>query len=165
LDQYRYHEPVSANKDSFGANDITDDQIGNENRIRTVQNNRRHVFHLRKAEGTITTIKRIGSSKNSGKIAVGFTSGDLVFTDLNQIFKKDFDGTSLKEECYKLHTSSVNSMEVVTINFKNIPSNSRSKRTGIRKILMTGGSESECSIIVWDLESRKAMKRLSGHKH
>jgi hypothetical protein len=125
----------------------------------------RHNFHIRKAEGTITTVKRIGSSKESGKIAIGFSSGDLIFTDLNQVFKKEYEGFSLKEECYKLHSSSINSMEVAMINFKDVPVNSRDRRTGIRKILMTGGSESECSIIVWDLESRKAMKRLSGHKH
>lgn len=56
-------------------------------------------------------------------------------------------------------------MAVVFINFKNTAANLKLRTVGLRKVLMTGGSESECSIIVWDLENRKALKRLSGHKH
>ena len=56
-------------------------------------------------------------------------------------------------------------MAVVFINFKNSAANLKLRIVGLRKVLMTGGSESECSIIVWDLEHRKALKRLSGHKH
>lgn len=47
-------------------------------------------FALRKAEGTITTIQKIGSTESSGKVAIGFTSGDLIFTDINQILKPEF---------------------------------------------------------------------------
>lgn len=122
-------------------------------------------FALRKAEGTITTIQKIGSTESSGKVAIGFTSGDLIFTDINQILKPEFQGESLKEEVYRLHSSSINSMAVVFINFKNTAANLKLRTVGLRKVLMTGGSESECSIIVWDLENRKALKRLSGHKH
>ena len=71
----------------------------------------------------------------------------------------------MKEEVYRLHSSSINSMEVVFINFKDTATNLKLRTVGLRKVLMTGGSESECSIIVWDLEHRKALKKLSGHKH
>lgn len=161
LENYQYKEPSKFGHKNFGAQDITDIHSGKNTRTTP---GGRIVFGLRKAEGTITTIKRIGSTKNSGKVAIGFTSGDLLFTDLNQCFKPEFNGVSLKEECYKVHTSSINSMEVSMINFKK-SSSSKSKEVDPRKILLTGGSESECSIIVWDLDDRKALKRLSGHKH
>lgn len=163
LHNSRFSDPVKADFKHFGAIDISETSPLKVSSVDMCQG--RHNFNIRKADGTITTIKRIGSSKDSGKIAIGFSSGNIIFTDLNQVFKKEYQGFSLKEECYKLHSSSVNSMEVAMINFKDVPANSREKKTGLRKILLTGGSESECSIIVWDLESRKAMKRLSGHKH
>lgn len=77
----RFNEPVKSDYKNFGAQDIND--LSPEVQVRPTHDLNRHTFFLRKAEGTITTMKRIGSSKNSGKIAIGFTSGDLIFTDLN----------------------------------------------------------------------------------
>jgi WD40 repeat protein len=34
-----------------------------------------------------------------------------------------------------------------------------------KKILLTGGSETECSVLVWDLVANEPLKRLSGHDH
>lgn len=161
----------------FGAHNIS-------NRSYRKYKNRKRI-KLVKANGTITSMRLLSSN---GNIAIGFNTGELLFCNLKNKEKIDQEKGSLKdntknhrkiEECSIAHKSAINSMEVMWVyftqstskkNFMEGTTNS-SKRNkmknlvGMRKILLTGGSESECSILVWDLKTRKPVKRLSGHKH
>ena len=118
----------------------------------------RTTLDLRKGKGSITTIRVLN---NMGDIAVGYSSGDVLFTNLSYHRGPGYG------EVAKVHKSAVNSMEVMWVWFRNqSPVGKRGTRlSGLKQILLTGGSESECTILVWDLDSKKALKRLSGHQH
>jgi WD40 repeat protein len=101
---------------------------------------------ITEGEGSITVVKII----DDDKCAIGFTSGDLVFYDIE----------NYKPLCgHREHTGAISTMEIAEIGIKT--------KMGIenKKILLTGGSESECSVLVWDLLANEPLKRLSGHDH
>lgn len=103
-------------------------------------------LNINEGEGSITVVKLIDNER----CAIGFTSGDLVFYDLE----------NYKALCgHREHTGAISTMEIAEICFKT--------KVGMqnKKILLTGGSENECSVLVWDLLANEPLKRLSGHEH
>lgn len=97
-------------------------------------------------EGCITVVKIVEDEI----CAIGYTSGDLIFYNL-----ADYHCISGHRE----HNSAISTMEVAELAMRG--------KNGIqsRSILLTGGSENESSILVWDLETHKPLKRLSGHEN
>ena len=101
---------------------------------------------IKEGQGSITVLKLIDDTH----CAIGFTSGDLLFYNTE---------TRTAIYGYKEHNSAISTIEVATIALKT-PLGVQSQR-----ILLTGGSESECSILVWNIDSMQPLKRLSGHQH
>ena len=115
--------------------------------ISSVQSKKQLIkLSVEQGEGSVTVVKLIDESS----CAVGFTSGDLIFYDLKNY--RSLYG-------HKEHKSAISSIEVAVIGLKT--------HLGMqsKKILLTGGSEHECSILVWNIETMKPLKRLSGHEH
>lgn len=154
---------------------------------------KRQRISLVKAQGTITAMRLLSSNGNIA-VGFN-TGELLFFNLKNKekIQRKNnkMSNHSLIEECSKAHKSAINAIEVMWVwfgdskrntdsrlkgsnqqqHFMERSSSSTNKKykmaniSGMKKILLTGGSESECSILVWDLKTRKPIKRLSGHKH
>ena len=100
-----------------------------------------------KGNGNITVVKVLDDDKTC---AIGFSSGELIFYDLST--KQPISG-------HREHTGPISTMQTCYINLKT-PSGPQPT-----SILLTGGSEAESSVLVWNLDTNSAMKRLSGHEH
>lgn len=81
------------------------------------------------------------------RVAIGFSSGDVVIQHLESLEVLD---------SYKRHSSAITCLE------SSILLDSRGK---CREVLLSGGSEKECSIMVYNLEEKKAITRLTGHQN
>ena len=116
-------------------------------RLRTTSE--KEVLHISigEGEGRVTVVKMVDNEQ----VAVGFTSGDLIFFNLDKL-EPDYG--------HREHQSSITTIEVASISMLN-----KDGSRVLRRVLLTGGSDEECSILVWDLESNLPMKRLSGHSH
>lgn len=104
------------------------------------------IINIEEGEGCITVVKLL----NDDFCAIGFTSGDLIFYDL-----RNFQCLSGHRE----HNSAISTMEMAEVSMKG--------KLGVesKNILLTGGSETESSILVWDIKTQRPLKKLSGHEN
>lgn len=81
-------------------------------------------------------------------MAVGYSSGDVVMFNLL---------TQEETFAHRIHTSQITAIEVTRLNLKN--------NSGLfpNRVLITGTDADECSIMIWNMENKRPMKRLNGH--
>lgn len=111
-------------------------------------------FEIKEGKGNITVIKLI---PNSDKCVIGLSSGELIFYSISKKevlhLKKKHKGSIISLEYIKIEDNSLNLFE------------NNSKNTPKKEYIISGGGDKETSIIVWDLEKMKALKKFSGHKN
>lgn len=95
--------------------------------------------------GKVNILKLIDNEN----VVIGYDSGDVVIFHL------------LKQEesfAHRIHTSAITALEVTNLNLR---SNSGLLPT---QVLITGTDAEECSVMIWNISSKRPMKRLNGHR-
>lgn len=106
----------------------------------------RTLLEVDQTEGMITALKLVDNEN----LAISFSTGCLCLYRIND---------QMVVWSSKQHSGPISSIEVTDISF-----NTR-KGLEFKRVILTGGSEDECSILVWDAETSEVLKKLSGHSH
>lgn len=133
--------PSSSNRKGILKNPPESNEVETEHVINSTE-----IINLEQSEGMITALKLIQDSY----IAIAFSTGLLT---LFNITENSFIWSS------KEHKGPISAMEVANITLDS------TQGIQSKKVLLTGGSEEECSILVWDIETSQLLKKLSGHSH
>ena len=98
--------------------------------------------------GSITVIKIVKETD----LAVGFSTGELALYSMADDFKLKFKA--------KEHLGSISALESGNLTIEE-------GGTGFRNmdVIMTGGNETDKTVVVWDASTFQPLKRLNGHQH
>lgn len=149
-------EETETQKSEFGMSSISREKL---QQLKVVK------LDVKEGKGKINVLKLI---PDSDKCVLGLSSGELIFYSISE------KSTIL---CKKKHKGNISCIEYLKVNAKDVSNNgdffynensekldSSLVGSEYREFIITGGDEQDRSIIVWDVETMKALKKFSGHK-